>query len=102
MGAWGPYLFESDTHLDVAIGLSEDAGIELYCYNKSDDDNNDERGKVLEATRDHLNSGVLTRLFDQYLKMDMKEAIHGVSRNAAIIPLGMSTHFPKYSAIIKY
>ena len=63
MGRWGPYLFEGDTDLDEAIQISKDAGIELYMYEVDPEDPEHCRGKGLEATCAHLNSGVLKELF---------------------------------------
>ncbi|MAD87400.1 MAG: hypothetical protein CL912_30950 [Deltaproteobacteria bacterium] len=68
MGRWGERFFEGDNDLDEASMMSADAGIELYNYEIDERESEDFSfsGKGLEATRDHLNSGVLSRLFNKY------------------------------------
>jgi hypothetical protein len=92
MGRWGEGLFEGDTDLDVASYISEDAAIELYNYKL---DGSDEKhpmgGKGLEATRAHLNNGVLNRLFMEYSK---KKDCHGmVSKELGLVFLGTFSMF---------
>ncbi|KAK0101129.1 hypothetical protein ONS95_012890 [Cadophora gregata] len=68
MGRWGERFFEGDNDLDEASMMSEDAGIELYYYEIDERESEDFSfsGKGLEATRDHLNNGVLRSLFNKY------------------------------------
>ncbi|PVH75724.1 hypothetical protein DL98DRAFT_536294 [Cadophora sp. DSE1049] len=68
MGRWGERFFEGDNDLDEASMMSEDAGIELYHYEIDERESADFSfsGKGLEATREHLNNGVLSRLFNKY------------------------------------
>jgi hypothetical protein len=89
MGRWGEGLFEGDTDLDVASYISEDAGIELYYYELDESKEEDSiGGKGLEATRAHLNNGVLNRLFTEYAK---KNDCHGmVSKKLGLVFLGKS------------
>ncbi|KAL2067707.1 hypothetical protein VTL71DRAFT_15803 [Oculimacula yallundae] len=72
MGRWGERFFEGDNDLDEASMMSEDAGIELYHYEIDEREEPDFsfKGKGLEATRAHLNSGVLSRLFNEYSTTD--------------------------------
>ncbi|KAE9374349.1 hypothetical protein N431DRAFT_503221 [Stipitochalara longipes BDJ] len=68
MGRWGEHFFEGDHDLDEASYISEDAGIELYHYELDEPDTKHPvGGKGLETTREHLNSGVLSSLFEKYL-----------------------------------
>ncbi|KAH7378064.1 hypothetical protein BKA64DRAFT_648784 [Cadophora sp. MPI-SDFR-AT-0126] len=68
MGRWGERFFQGDNDLDEASMMSEDAGIELYNYEIDEREGEDFSfsGKGLGATRDHLNNGVLSRLFNKY------------------------------------
>lgn len=66
MGRWGEFLFEGDNDLETAMDISRDAGIELYHYEICDDPELPFTGLGLETTRDHLNNGILKRLFDQF------------------------------------
>ncbi|KAH9217530.1 hypothetical protein DL95DRAFT_459138 [Leptodontidium sp. 2 PMI_412] len=70
MGRWGERFFEGDNDLDEASMISEDAGIELYHYEIDEAESDDFSGKGLEATREHLNNGVLSRLFNKYSTND--------------------------------
>lgn len=70
MGRWGELFFQGDHDLDEASYISEDAGIELLRYELNKPDEKEPTGgKGLEATREHLNNGVLNRLFEEYLGM---------------------------------
>lgn len=60
MGRWGERFFEGDSDLDEVSYISDDAGILLYQYEVKDG------GKDLEATREHFNNGILSRLFQEY------------------------------------
>jgi len=67
MGRWGEYLFQGDSDLDEASYISEDAGIELYSFELEPEGSEFEcGGKGLEATREHLNKGIFTKLFEKY------------------------------------
>jgi hypothetical protein len=69
MGRWGEHFFEGDHDLDEASYISEDAGIELYYYEPDKDDAKEPiGGKGLEITRGYLNGGVLSGLFEKYLR----------------------------------
>ncbi|KAE8442916.1 hypothetical protein EG329_002520, partial [Mollisiaceae sp. DMI_Dod_QoI] len=72
MGRWGELLFEGDNDLDEAPYISRDAGIELYSYEVESNPEYDLGGKGLEATRAHLNNGVLHRLFVDYSTKPLK------------------------------
>jgi hypothetical protein len=73
MGRWGELLFEGDMDLDEASDISGDAGIELYYYELDQEGTKHPMGgKGLEATRAHLNSGVLDRLFEDYSTNELK------------------------------
>jgi len=74
MGRWDERLFGGDMDLDEASYISEDAGIELYSYEINEKDP-ELGGKSLEATRDHLNNGVLSRLFEEYSRSKPKHSI---------------------------
>ncbi|CZR60197.1 uncharacterized protein PAC_10093 [Phialocephala subalpina] len=79
MGRWGELLFEDlaptgDSDLDQASIISEDAGVELWMYDITDDNERpDPPAKGLEATRAHLNDGVLHRLFIDYSSKPLKD-----------------------------
>ena len=78
MGRWGECFFEGDHDLDEASDISEDAGIELLHYEIDDPGTeNPTGGKGLEATRKHLNNGVLSGLFEKYLGQAEKELFYG-------------------------
>lgn len=78
MGHWGEEFFQGDSDLDEASYISEDAGIELYSYELEPEGSEyDFGGKGLEATREHLNSGVLDRLFEDYNSKEKKELFYG-------------------------
>lgn len=66
MGRWGENFFEGDTDLDEVSYISADAGVELYNFEKEENEEYDCGGIGLEATREHLNNGVLARLFEEY------------------------------------
>ncbi|KAH7310022.1 hypothetical protein BKA65DRAFT_485239 [Rhexocercosporidium sp. MPI-PUGE-AT-0058] len=72
MGRWGERFFEGDNDHDEASMMSEDAGIELFDYEivEAESDDLPFSGKGLEATREHLNNGVLSRLFNKYFTSD--------------------------------
>jgi hypothetical protein len=91
MGRWGEGLFEGDIDLDEASYISADAGIELYDY-EIDTENPDREGKGLEATRAHLNSGVLNQLFVKYATSGGACSI--VSKELLLVFLG--TYFYLY------
>jgi hypothetical protein len=103
MGRWGEGLFEGDTDLDAAAYISEDAGIELYNYELDESDSEYPiEGKGLEATRAHLNNGVLERLFTDY---DKKEDFHGmISKEFGLVFLGklLRTSHPYWSNGYEY
>jgi hypothetical protein len=65
MGRWGELLFKGDYDLDEAFFISKDAGIELYYY-EVDTEEPEHGGKGLEATRAHLNCGILNDLTTKY------------------------------------
>jgi hypothetical protein len=72
MGRWSEEIFGGDYDLDEASDISQDAGIELYHYELEDDNTEDKiGGKGLEATRAHLNNGVLNGLFKKYTEEPM-------------------------------
>jgi len=75
MGRWAEGLFQGDFDLDEACDISKDAGIELYSY-EIDPEDPDNRGKGLEATREHLNR-VLDGLYEKYINMNPKHLFFG-------------------------
>ena len=78
MGRWGERFFEGDHDLDEASCISEDAGIELLYYEiDAPGTEHPMGGKGLEATRDHLNSGVLNNLFEKFLGQAEEEVFYG-------------------------
>jgi len=81
MGRWGEELFAGDTDMDEIYTMSEDAGIQLYYYEIEAGG----EGKGLEATRTHLNNGVLDRLFKEYA---VKESMFPVSKELRLVFLG--------------
>jgi hypothetical protein len=87
MGRWGDLLFEGDMEFDMAGDISADAGIEVYHYEIEEDPNPKDSfgGKGIEATRDHLNNGVLSRLFEEYKTKPME---YPTSREMRFILLG--------------
>jgi hypothetical protein len=92
MGRWREGLFEGDTDLDFASDISADAGIELYYYELDESNEEDGMGgKGLEATRAHLNSGVLNRLFTKYSKGNDWGGL--VSKELGLVFLGKSMLF---------
>lgn len=93
MGRWGECLFEGDTDLDVASFIAEDAGIELFHY-----DAPDLNGKGLEATRQRLESGVLTRLFEQYATTE--DPYHLVTKDLRLVFLGTSPSSKPYTKVM--
>ena len=71
--------------LDEASYISEDAGIELYSYEINEKDP-ELGGKGLEATLNHLNNGVLSRLFEEYSRSKPKHSI--VQKELCLVFLG--------------
>ncbi|TVY85116.1 SET and MYND domain-containing protein [Lachnellula suecica] len=98
MGRWSEDLFGGDTDLDEASYISEDAGIELYMY-EIDPEYPDERAKGLEATRAHLNSGVLDKLFVKYAAAKAT-AYSFVSKELRLVFLGAAALAMRVGATI--
>jgi hypothetical protein len=67
MDRWGERFFDGE-YVVEAYEISKDAGLELLHY---EIDKSVEKprsgGKGLEATREHLNNGTLSHLFETYL-----------------------------------
>lgn len=90
MGRWGFGLFEGDHDLDEVMCMSSDAGFELYHYERPQDSEDDVfRGIGLEATRNRLNDGVLTRLFAKYTTEPIPELDNDSDKKLRLILLGM-------------
>ena len=95
MGRWRERFFEGDSDLDEASYISEDAGIELFYYEADEPDaEHPMGGKGLEATREHLNNGVLNRLFEKYSAKKVQNLFYGkplrlVHTGERIAPFGM-------------
>ena len=91
MGRWGERFFEGDNDLDEAAMMSEDAGIELYHYQIDERESDDLpfSGKGLEATRQHLNSGVLNRLFNKYSGQNPAATGSMSTKELRLVLLGM-------------
>jgi len=85
MGRWGEELFAGDMDQDDISDISADAGIELYRYKIEDGG----EGKGLEATRAHLNNGVLNRLFEKYATYKAVFWFGCVSKELRYILLGV-------------
>ena len=64
MGCWGDGILQGDADMDVADEISADAGFELHMW--WDTDEKESKALGLEGTRDKLNEGVFTTLFDKY------------------------------------
>ena len=78
MGRWGERFFGGDSDFDEASYISEDAGIELFYYEADKPDaEHPTGGKGLETTRDHLNNGVLNRLFEKYSAEKSENLFYG-------------------------
>jgi hypothetical protein len=77
MGRWDEALFGGDADMDEVDFISKDAGIDLYDY------------ESLEGARDHLNNGVLKRLFLEYATKPV-DSFNGVSKELRYVLLGMS------------
>lgn len=84
MGRWGERLFEGDADLDEAASISDDANIELLDYEPIKD-HPDPTRKGLEATRRHLDSGVLDLMFDEY---KTKKESWGIGKELRFVFLG--------------
>ncbi len=89
MGRWGELFFEGDMDFEEASDISGDAGIELYYYElDAPGEEYKTGGKGSEATRDHLNDGVLSRLFKQYSNMKADDCF--VGRELHLVFLGIT------------
>jgi len=83
MGRWGEELFAGDMDMDCIAALSADAGIELYYYKVEEGG----ESKGLEATRDHLNNGVLDYLFKKCTTYEKEQGF--ISKELPYIMLGV-------------